>query len=81
MKKKFTAGLTLTATVLAVLFAIAADYAKADWQTMSSENTSGLSGVWGSSGTDVFAVGNGGTILHYNGNSDGSWSAMENSTA
>ena len=34
---------------------------------MSSENTSGLSGVWGSSGTDVFVVGNGGTILHYTG--------------
>jgi hypothetical protein len=26
-----------------------------------------LSGVWGSSGSDVFAVGAGGTILHYNG--------------
>ena len=26
-----------------------------------------LRGLWGGSGTDVFAVGDGGTILHYNG--------------
>jgi hypothetical protein len=33
-----------------------------------------LTDVWGSSGTDVFAVGSSGTILHYDGNS---WSEME----
>ena len=33
--------------------------------------------VWGSSGSDVFAVGNGGTILHYDGSA---WSAMTSGT-
>ena len=32
-----------------------------------------LLGLWGSSGSDVFAVGNNGTILHYNGSA---WSPM-----
>ena len=34
---------------------------------MSSGTTVGSSGVWGSSGSDVFAVGECGTILHYDG--------------
>ncbi len=36
-----------------------------------------LYGVWGSSATDVFAVGYVGTILHYNGSA---WSAMSSGT-
>ena len=36
-----------------------------------------LDGVWGSSATDVFAVGDSGTILHYNGSA---WSAMSSGT-
>ena len=32
---------------------------------MNGGTTSFLTGVWGSSGTDVFAVGDFGTILHY----------------
>ncbi|MEW6141578.1 MAG: C1 family peptidase [Chloroflexota bacterium] len=36
-----------------------------------------LRGVWGSSSSDVFAVGDGGTILHYNGNA---WSTMTSGT-
>ena len=35
--------------------------------------TNYLTGVWGSSASDVFAVGDNGTILHYNGNA---WSPM-----
>jgi hypothetical protein len=34
---------------------------------MSSGTTERLYGVWGSSGSDVFAVGHNGTILHYGG--------------
>jgi lipoate-protein ligase B len=34
---------------------------------MSSGTTNGLSGVWGSSGSDVFAVGDGGNIVHHGG--------------
>lgn len=41
------------------------------WQTMASGTNLNLSGVWGSSGTDVFAVGSDNqgtaTILHYDG--------------
>ncbi len=40
---------------------------------MSSGTTSTLYGVWGSSATDVFAVGASGTILHYDGST---WSPM-----
>jgi photosystem II stability/assembly factor-like uncharacterized protein len=37
----------------------------------------GLNGVWGSSSSDVFVVGDGGTILHYDGSA---WSAMNSGT-
>ena len=36
-----------------------------------------LDKVWGSASDDVFTVGKGGTILHYDGES---WSAMESGT-
>jgi hypothetical protein len=34
---------------------------------MTSGTGNQLDGVWGSSGSDVFAVGSWGTILHYSG--------------
>ena len=34
--------------------------------------------IWGSSSTDVYAVGDGGTILHYDGNT---WSNMPSGTS
>ena len=46
----------------------------AEWSAMISGTTNNLNGVWGSSGSDVFAVGNGGNILHYDGTT---WSRME----
>lgn len=45
---------------------------------MTSGTTNHLHGIWGSSGSDVFAVGAGGTILHYNGSG---WTAMSSGTA
>ena len=42
---------------------------------MTSGTTGELYGVWGSSTSDVFAVGAGGTILHYDGTD---WSEMDN---
>jgi hypothetical protein len=45
------------------------------WTPMTSGTTNNLWGVWGSSGSDVFAVGDNGTILHYNGSA---WSSIEN---
>jgi photosystem II stability/assembly factor-like uncharacterized protein len=47
-------------------------YAQGTWNVMTHPTTSGLYGVWGSSPGDVFAVGDAGTILHY----DGTWSTM-----
>jgi len=47
------------------------------WTPMSSGTTQTLYGVWGSSGSDVFAVGSNGTILHYNGST---WSSMTSGT-
>ena len=47
------------------------------WTPMTSGTTNWLSGVWGSSGSDVFAVGLNGTILHYNGST---WSSMTSGT-
>ena len=44
---------------------------------MTSGTTYHLYGVWGSSGSDVFAVGGNGTILHYNGSA---WSSMTSGT-
>jgi hypothetical protein len=37
------------------------------WAAQTSGTTADLKGVWGSSTTDVFAVGGSGTILHYDG--------------
>ncbi|MCX5902526.1 MAG: hypothetical protein NTV89_03450, partial [Proteobacteria bacterium] len=42
-------------------------YNGSTWSTMTSGMTPFLHGVWGSSGSDVFAVGYHGTVLHYDG--------------
>jgi hypothetical protein len=47
------------------------------WQNPLPQGNS-LYGVWGSSGSDVFAVGYGGTILHYDG---ATWSPMNSGTS
>ena len=49
----------------------------AAWTTMTSGTTKYLFGVWGNSASDVFAVGNSGTILHYNGTT---WLSMTSGT-
>lgn len=48
------------------------------WRTMTSGTTVILHEIWGSSSSNVFAVGEWGTILHYNGSS---WSAMAKKTS
>jgi hypothetical protein len=45
---------------------------------MTSGTSNDLDGVWGSSGSDVFAVGYDGTILHYDGSD---WSSMTSGTS
>jgi hypothetical protein len=44
---------------------------------MTTGTSAGLLGVWGSSATDVYAVGETGTMLHYDGVN---WSAVESGT-
>lgn len=47
--------------------------AQTDWEVMTSGTTHMLRDVWGSGGNDLFAVGDDGTILHYDGSS---WATM-----
>ena len=49
----------------------------ADWEAMTSGTTKYIAGIWGASANNVFAVGDGGTILHYDGSA---WSAMTSGT-
>ena len=59
--------------------ALVLHYNGSSWSSLTSGAASAnLSSVWGSSGSDVFAVGDGGTILHYNGTS---WSPMTSGTS
>lgn len=51
--------------------------ALAQWTAQNSGTTATLHAVWGTSASDVFVVGNTGTILHYNGTA---WSAMSSGT-
>jgi hypothetical protein len=44
---------------------------------MESGTGQDLKGIWGSSATDVFAVGSGGTVIHYDGTG---WSSMQSWT-
>ena len=59
--------------ILVAMLITAHSSALAGWTSMTSGTTEELNGVWGSSGSDVFAVGYDGLILHYNGSS---WTSM-----
>jgi len=52
-------------------------YTGSDWEPMESSTGNILEAVWGSSATDVFAVGASGTILHYDGFE---WLSMNSNT-
>ncbi len=56
---------TLILTLLVVLPAAAANFTT--WITMISGTTNDLNNVWGSAGTDIYAVGKSGTIRHFDG--------------
>ncbi|MCP4346651.1 MAG: choice-of-anchor D domain-containing protein [Desulfobacterales bacterium] len=53
-------------------------YDGSSWESMNPDTPNYLSGIWGSSGSDVFAVGWYGTILHYDGSS---WTDMGSGTS
>jgi hypothetical protein len=44
-----------------------------EWEVMISGTSNDLTGVWGRSGDEVYAVGRSGTILRYDGNADLEW--------
>ena len=54
-----------------------AQAASDNWTPMTSNTTNGLNAVWGSASNDVFAVGDAGTIVHYNGSA---WTVMTSNT-
>lgn len=47
------------------------------WQPLASGTEAQLQALWGTSSSDVFAVGSGGTVLHYDGRS---WTGMASGT-
>lgn len=74
----------LTGLLLSMLCMLAFGYAtpgRAEWSSMESGTVNELRGVWGSSATDIFTVGVGGIILHYDGNQEGIWYPMQNSSS
>ncbi|HET7233242.1 MAG TPA: hypothetical protein VFJ16_24740, partial [Longimicrobium sp.] len=46
------------------------------WVAMNSGVSIALHGVWGSGPNDVYAVGDGGTVLHYDGNPAQDWAPV-----
>jgi hypothetical protein len=75
-----TGANTATATVTglpAVTFSITTVAPTLVWSSVSSGTTQNIFGIWGTSASDVWAVGSGGTILHYNGTI---WSSVASGT-
>jgi len=72
LKKWFGGGIIFVCTLFCA-FPLHAD----NWVQMESGTTNTLNAIWGFSEDDVFAVGNGGTILHYDGTG---WSSMASGT-
>jgi hypothetical protein len=72
MKKKLLVKLILIALMLLPLCIMAERDAAAQWSQMTfSAGTGGLLyGVWGTSATNVYAVGQTGQIIHYDGDGD-----------
>ena len=48
----------------------------ATFTVMNSGTFQAINGIWGSGPNDVWAVGNGGTVLHYDGNAQNQWTAV-----
>jgi hypothetical protein len=78
MKGKYILLVMLpTFLVLVILLSNSVSAAVGHWSSVPGGTTRILSGIWGSSHSDIFAVGEAGTILHYDGNT---WSPMISGT-
>lgn len=53
--------------ILTVFFILSSSGVNAGWSKIESGTLNNLKGIWGSSATDIFAVGGNGIALHYNG--------------
>ena len=83
MKLSFRRLMGLAAGILILLLStiataispppVLANLGSSNWTLMNTGTSNWIYGGWSSSGSDVFAVGQGGIILHYNGSA---WSAM-----
>ncbi|MCP4352538.1 MAG: hypothetical protein GY795_44330 [Desulfobacterales bacterium] len=72
MKTKYSVSVISALSLFVFSILVSADHAAANWTEMISPTSNALRSVWGStawrrSSNDVFAVGDSGTILHYNG--------------
>ena len=76
-KKQKIAVLVFTSLVFFLVCLPVAAGNFAAWSSMSSGAAADLHGIWGTNGADVFAVGNSGTILHYDGST---WNSMSGGT-
>jgi len=76
--KRAIRAVCVAATAMSGILLLSGPVEAAGWETMNSETTEHLLGVWGASPTDVFAVGVSGTILRYH---DSTWSEMPSPTA
>lgn len=71
-------GGTATASGIPQGIASGSAIPQGDWQWQNTfPTTNTLYGIWGAGSNNVFAVGENGTIIHYNGNS---WSPMNSGT-
>jgi hypothetical protein len=78
-RKKLQIGF-LVISSLAFIFLVSLSVSASDfsmWTSMSSNTTSDLHSIWGVTSTDVFAIGNSGTIIHYDGSK---WASMSSNT-
>ncbi len=76
MMRKTMKNIAIT-FVLVSMLVTASGSALAGWTPMTSGTTKRLADIWGTSGSDIFAVGWTGTILHYNGSA---WTPMTSGT-
>jgi len=76
MMKKTKRIIAIAFMLVAMLITVSSS-ALAGWSSMTSVTSEYLLYLWGSSGSDVFAVGVNGTIVHYDGSN---WSAMSSGT-
>ncbi|MCP4599040.1 MAG: hypothetical protein GY847_00610 [Proteobacteria bacterium] len=73
----FLCVLTAMVNTIACQFDDITNYGSAEWNDVENPATEDLLGIWGSSTSDIWVVGESGLILHYDGES---WNRIESNT-